>query len=631
MTLPAPCQWCTTTEAAISLADGQRIPLLRPADPDRAERWARVLGAYEPQSRPRPPAPPGARIASIGSFQALGTLAAQTLGRPHSHHLDLHALTQSPGPGDGSLLVVAPAPALTLAALLPLLAACADQQTHVGLLTGRDEPGATFTLAKILAATRAKDRNGPAALIEGPTGRSHTLPDRSALPTRDALAGTWHSLILDGHGTAAHAHLGSTLLCGLTNAHEHDTAGQPIRGGCTAEHCKLDPSGRHPRRAPHEIATRTLALFVCNAIALGTTEQYPSDVNLALDALDGHPAAVLGLLRGDLETSTAEPTRTADLFLSGLALGQCTTLLNEEGNQRGITGASAVLLGDPEYRAHLPSTPRPAPGQPIAPATSVPAHDSTDETTLWTAALREADAFEHALRASLRTRPDRALGNCLDTMTKQRTQATEVLWQAVREPDHPDHPLVLQELADGWARAALTICSATASGAFSRQWDAARIHHQVDHHSDAGPCAYCGAPRTREHLRSPLLAPRTAIQCPRCGPAVNLPGHNHPIDIRAPHVLQPGQAATITITLPSSAAGLVHVHLRPRTTSNGPYDHTLFTASPGPHTITLAMPQYPTPELDRLWIIHAQRFRLAFYQERIPTISFGRNNERGPT
>ncbi|NUK16248.1 hypothetical protein [Streptomyces lunaelactis] len=78
--------------------------------------------------------------------------------------------------------------------------------------------------------------------------------------------------------------------------------------------------------------------------------------------------------------------------------------------------------------------------------------------------------------------------------------------------------------------------------------------------------------------------------------------------------------AEIALLRPESAGGVLAVHLRPRSTRRGSYDHRVIAAPPGPHTIRLTMPEHPMPELDRLWVVHAHRFHIAYYQQRLPVL-----------
>ncbi|WP_329431258.1 hypothetical protein OG339_47700 (plasmid) [Streptosporangium sp. NBC_01495] len=62
------------------------------------------------------------------------------------------------------------------------------------------------------------------------------------------------------------------------------------------------------------------------------------------------------------------------------------------------------------------------------------------------------------------------------------------------------------------------------------------------------------------------------------------------------------------------------MHLRPRTTRLSPYGHQRLPATAGTHVITFTVPHDLLPELDRLWVIHADRFALSFHQQRIPAL-----------
>ncbi|MFF7249918.1 hypothetical protein ACFZBU_39215 [Embleya sp. NPDC008237] len=617
-TLPAPYRWSSGPADALAHSHAGHVPVIRPAETDRADRMRRVLAWYATDPRaPRPAAPAGARIASVGPHRTLGDLAATVLGRPHHHAAGLDEL-----PDDlagGSVLVIAPAEHLTLAALVPYLTRQAARDTTVGFLTGRDVAAITFALAKTHAAHTAHT-HAASALIDGTTGLSRLLPaPGQGIATPDALARSWRTLIVDAHGSAAHAALGPAILCGLTGTREHTTTGTEIPDGCTRRHCKTDTTGgRIPTLAPHDLKTEILALFVCNAIALGATEQYPSDVNLALDAVEGHPAAVLGLLRGDLNTTDTEPQAAATLLHAGHTLGHCVRALDHDGAARGIHGPSTVLLGDPELRPHrtgappdmrLRRLPSPSPSPPCEPA-------------LQLAVLSEAAAFEHALRASLRIRPDAELAACLDRLRAHHTAAVDHLLDTSSASTDLHEP---RDIARAWAETALSISATTSGGAYARQVAAAHAHHRVQHLTPTDPCPYCRAPRHREHHTSRLgHSPRTAIHCPRCGPALSEPADAPACTVDVPRALHPGAPVLVRVSIATAGTGTdipCAVHLRPRTTRAGSHDHAFANIAPGtPHTFTLAMPARPIPELDRIWVIHADGFRLSFRQFRVPSL-----------
>ncbi|MEE1744063.1 hypothetical protein [Streptomyces sp. JV184] len=619
--LPDGYRWASTLTDAARLLDEATVPVLRPAT-ERAERWADILHTY-PSPDLTQGAPRHARVVSLAGHEDLGELVARALGRPH-HVLDPARLHEPRvlGSNGGSILIVARSRALTLSVLMPLLDAAARQNTLAGFLTGRDDAACTFAAAKLLASR--PDQAGPArtAFLDGTTGLTHVLtsgrPDQRSTLT-DVLASDFDSLMIDAHGSAAHASLGTVTLCGLSGPAEHGPDGKPLVGGCTPTACKTDPMGRTRPLAPHALRTRVLGLFVCNAITLGEAEQYPSDVSLALDAVEGHPRAVLGLLRGDLDTSGHEPRLTTASLHSGARLGQIAALLDADGHRRDIRGPSVILLGDPEQQLHEPDTAIAAPAPP-APATARTVADA-EALSDWRVRLADAEALEHGLYASLARRPDADLSTCVEEMASYRQTALETLLAAARTPDKRWEERI-EEQSLQWGRAVLELLICTRGGAFSRQLIAARAHHVTAHWAPAPACGYCGAPREFEHLTSPLsLTDRRTLRCPRCGPALSLPPTLHPLDISVPPALRPGQPAEIHVTFPEQARGLFAVHLRPRSTRRGSYDHAALAVAPGRHTIALTLPLTDTPlELDRLWVVHADRFHVAYHQQRLPLL-----------
>jgi hypothetical protein len=602
-------------------APGQEIPVLRPAQADRAERWAAVLHHYPPTT-PRPPAPPGAQVASLPGDEHLGAFVAQALGRPH-HPLASHSFDEpgALGPAGGSLLLVAPARRLTLSVLMPLMSALARQDTTAGFLTGRDVPAVTFAAAKVLAKLPPETDTPCSGLLDGTTGLARILtadrPD-DRVPLAPMLTGSWSSLLVDADGSGSHAALGVVTLCGRTGATELTLDGVPLPGGCTSGRCKTDPSGRIRPVPPHTLRARVLALFVCNAITLGE-EQYPSDLSLALDALEGFPEAVLGLLRGDLDTSSTEPRLLAAALHSGARFGHCAALLNTDASHRGIRGPSLVLLGDPEQHLHASRAapavrPRPRPADAAGPA--------VQDLQYWQRRLADAEAFEHGLHASLARRPDGGLVDCLTEMAAHRASAVTALHSALRSDAPADEwKHQLDELSLLWAHTVLSILSRTRGGAFARQLTASRAHHRTVRWSPAPQCPYCGAPREYQHLTSPLgLTDLRTLRCPKCGPALSLPASLQPLQISAPAGLTPGKGTEVAVDLPPGSAGLLAFHLRPRTTRRGPYDHVVLAAVPGRRTAALAVPEQVVAELDRLWAVHAYHFHLAYHQLRLPVL-----------
>ncbi|WP_331769238.1 hypothetical protein OG948_36220 (plasmid) [Embleya sp. NBC_00888] len=238
------------------------------------------------------------------------------------------------------------------------------------------------------------------------------------------------------------------------------------------------------------------------------------------------------------------------------------------------------------------------------------------------AALGEAAAFEHALRASLRIRPDAELAACLDRLRAHHTAALYHLPDTGNTSAEPHEP---RDIARAWAETALSISATTSGGAYARQVAAAHAHHRVQHLTRTDPCPYCRAPRHREHHTSRLgHTPRTVIHCPRRGPALSEPADAPACTVDIPPAPHPGAPVLVRVLIGTGDADTdipCAVHLRPRTTRHGPHDHAFASIAPGtPHTFTLAMPARPIPELDRIRVIHADGFRLSFRQFRVPCL-----------
>ncbi|MFJ2807848.1 hypothetical protein [Kitasatospora sp. NPDC087271] len=625
--LPDGYAWAIGLDHAQALLTDATVPLLATGEQARDERIAAVLARYGTAAGPLPrPARACARVVSTGDDPRLGRLAATALGRPHHHYPTLTQALADPGPAGGSVLLTADPAHLTLADLLPALDTWTRHGTRLGLLTGRDVPAAVFLLAKILAAPSTP--NGASALIDGTTGRSRHLhkPGAPRLTTADAIGSPWRTLLVDAHGSAAHAHLGTAVLCGLPGDAERTTrTGHLVPGGCTPTRCKAAPSSGLTIHHPHDLHADVLGLYVCNAITLGPDEQYPTTVNLALDAVDGHPAAVFGLLRGDADTATEDPHAAADLLHTGADLGTVTMDTNRRAAERGLTGPAAILLGDPDHHPHpvhsdRPATPAPRTSPPRPPA--VLALEQDRELADWTQRTAEAALFEAALGDSLARRPDPGLDQCLRSMGEARSGAQTLLRRAAPTGllDHEE----LERLADQWAEHALALLTRTRGGAFGRQLTALRATHRILRTTPAQPCPHCAMPLTAEHLTS-VLGPcnRIAVTCPRCGPAHSRPADQPPLTVHAPAAVHPGRRFTLTVDGPER--GLLVVHLRPRSSRSGSYAHATTDLAPGPLTVDLDVPTGLVPELDRLWLVNADRFHLALHQRRVPVLPAGCN------
>jgi hypothetical protein len=353
--LPAGYQWAATPEEAEKHLARRAVGLIHPGDHERARRWASVLSWYTPDGPDLalPALPSGGEqvVFSLGAESApVGRAAAYALNRAHRHFADIGALAEVDAPGGGSVLLAAPSALCTFATLAPLEQQWRATGTRWGLLTGRDTAGMFFSLAKIIAA-RAAPSGGLDAVIDGPRSQVRLMipgHSPSRLRMADAVAGDWRFLLIDAHGSGAHAYAAPFVLCGLSADVERTRDGAAVPGGCAPDHCKMAPPGTLRPLALRDLRAQAIALFVCNGITLGVGEQYPSDVSLALAAAEGHPAATLGLLRQDLDTEDLEPAAATRLLHAGWTLGHTAAFLADAADTRGTT-SSYALLGDPDW------------------------------------------------------------------------------------------------------------------------------------------------------------------------------------------------------------------------------------------------------------------------------------------
>lgn len=670
--LPAGCQWSDTVDDAVTALDAGRIPLLRPDDTDRARRWAQVMRWYAPLGHTPMTELAGAVVVSVGPVETIGHLAATALSRPHHHVTTSAAAAELPA--SRSVLLVATGPDCALDALTPALDMWTHLHTQVGLLTGRDTAGIVFSLAKILAsrtsARAAPEANGNNALLDGPAGRARRLPHTNErLRFADVLTNDWLTVLVNAHGSGAHAWLGPYVLCGLTGTEERTGPGHVIPNGCTSSRCKLSPDGTLSPLHPHQLRTVFLGLFVCNAIAVGPNEQYPSDVSLAVDALEGHPAAVLGLIRGDADTNALEPAVSAHLLHAGTSFGEIVRLLTHAVAHRRIPHA-AIVLGDPEQalpataNAYTPAIALPqdpplalpvitSGGRPL-PALITPgrallaapdaaarvedvhtdAHSMLAQLSTWTSRLTEAHLVDDVLRATSTKRPHLTVEACLDVMGAARSEATRLVLSTIRSiqrlrahrvaglPADPRHDL--DQLAGRWAQAVTKLAIDSPSAVFSHLTEAVTAHHHFAHETTASPCGRCGAPRQRRYHSSPLpIENRTDICCPRCGLSTSRPDTGTELTLRTPQCLHPGHPLALSATLNAGQPvhGVLAVQLRSRSASQHSYaSHTCPASSGSVVTVMLDIPDDAEAELHRVWALFAHNFQLTFALHRIPAL-----------
>lgn len=661
--LPTGFCWADDLDTWRECTEAGQIALLRPTEPQRAARWANVAAFYGPQP-PLVPAPPPigqSLVVGVGATGSLAQSAAEVLGRGFVHVTDLPSAVAAPVPDGGSVLLTAPARDCSLAALIPLLHTWSHRSVRVGLLTGLDVPGLAFSLAKILAA-RTPPPPEADVLLDGLTGTARTglaFDERISLGT--AVAGRWRTAVVEAHGSGSHALLGPYSVCGLTGDRELDSDGEPLTGGCTLQQCRA--GGTLTPLPLRDLACRTLALFVCTAIILDPHEHYPSSVSLAHAALEGHPAAVIGMLHQDLPVN-AEPHLTGRLLAAGRPAGAVIADLNDAvGRTSGY-----LLLGDPDMTltklnqlgkppvftpwptrrptllAHTTSDRRLAAlmtrdgiwHESADPAVITDGHEEAlglrAELTGWLADLDAGTLFEDHLRAGVMAadRPKTHVVEGLKVMRRHREAARETalaalaLVQKTLRAGHgplPKLPDALAEHASNWAQTLAEMSMRSRFGMLNRLTAAATATHaRALGPTAGGSCGYCRTPLERTVWSGPLLGAvdRTRVACPRCGLLADrpeTPAHTK-VRLHAPMELVPGQTTRITIHLPETAPGVwLTVQLRDRNRHALAAHHR--PAAVGAIEVEMAVPADLQPEVHRIWALVVDRFLPAWHQIRV--------------
>lgn len=672
--LPAGFQWVSDIPGRVSTAEHSAVPVLWPGDTARAARWARVLQNYGPVPALEEAAvtEAGGCVVSLGDTDGVSRLAAIALGREH-HQLDEPFEAEMPRvPPGGSVLVVARASVCTFARLRPLLQRWARDGVRVGVLTGLDHAGMTFTLAKIVADRLGSAPSDAGQLhVDGTTGTAKATSGEK-VRLAEALGTAWHSIALDAHGSGSHATLGPFMLCGLAHDTERLSDGTPLPGGCTTGWCRAG-RGVLDQALMRDLQCRFLGLFVCNGITLSLREQFPSNVSLAFAALEGHAAHILGLLRQDADTSNLEPATALNLISSGCRYGEVAAHLSDDAAFRGFPTAY-LLLGDPDRTQDVAPEPRQchtapwpdgqmpnlpvisnARGEPIhvvltrhGPVLpSVSEHDHPHiadaehkanaviaELRQWLSGLDEASLIEDTLwsQTSATSKRKKVLVASLETM-REHSQAARLLalrglQQALlcrrrgRGAPEPVPHTQLHEHSHQWARALSQAADARA-GAF-RLWDALDANYTVFSAMSESACARCEAPQTRTTLTSPLsgLEDRVSVTCPRCGPGTHQPA-GEGLQVSIAEWLRPGKPVEIDTVISATSTeqhgeSLVSAQIQDRS-GLAALDSAQATVPDGRRQqLVLAVPPDLTADLHRIWVLAVRRFRVSLVQSRIP-------------
>ena len=337
--------------------DGRVLVVIAPDDPGRRRRWQHVLEWYLERAPPGPAARDPQTtdlVLSVGdAFRTPAELYARSRGR-RLLHVDASGTGIERAVSEGhwsSVLVVGATSCLDRSLLLRLAAS----RVPWGAVTALDVAGASFAVAKLIAASRvAGTRAGVLDVLAGTAVAIGTEPltvrkTRLAPEAvgRTALGAGWDRLALVAHGEAGHLNLESAVLCGLLGSRETGPAGALI-DGCRIDGetitCKRSNRDGVPAHAYGDLRAVDLGLFSCASAVLGD-ELYPSAVSGVLSAAEGFPARVIAIDRL-LTIEDWEPIAAMYLLGRGVGAGHVASLLNDVRERR--TGDRPYLIfGDP--------------------------------------------------------------------------------------------------------------------------------------------------------------------------------------------------------------------------------------------------------------------------------------------
>lgn len=627
--------WVADADRAAEVNLDSAIPVIEPPQLWRRYLWESVLRSYGLDSggtrRPDCARGDGHDVVGVGAEAAVpAAILAALLGRRSVQvdslaALERHMRSQTPA----SILGVALARGLSARHLERLTATASTCGVAIGVVTGRDIAGLTFSAAKLVAARRWLDE--PDLSLDGLAG---TQLDGDGLRRWDDVAATlserWRTLILLAHGEGAHARLGDLVICGVAEEREHHADGRAIDGCVRGVRCKRAPQGA--ARALLDVRARVLVLLSCNGLSLAG-ELYPSSASMALAAAESFPAAFLSATRRVvLESSHA--ALVYDALAAGATLGRAARLLNGDG----AVGAQPYLVcGDPCWApAGGAALERPGGGEGRA-ARSAPRGledrigdiggrlDELARRLVW------ASAFERALACGpARSRPAGALRL---TATRRRLEART--WLALREVEQGRQrgcwPGVLdaldaqvaQDVGD-WAQAAAALLH---DGAMDASF--AELLHFFSVPSAAQPanrCERCST--TTEHTVLSALLPglgrRVVVDCPVCGPLQEHAVGEPAVRLRGPASAVAGERAIVDLLVegshepPEWDAVWVVAQLSDKAV-DGSLSRLLRRHAAPADTVTLAIdvPLHASPDLQTLRVAVVGAVRVAFARWRI--------------
>jgi hypothetical protein len=341
-------------EAIATRYGGDMLPVLNCVDRVRVARWTRALDWYRSQaSTSVVAARPSDVVVSLDeAFSPVARSAARMLGRTlvAANLKDVHEATR----GATTALLIGERSLFGIDALDRVRS---KLQLPWGLATAYDLPGASFFVAKMVAANEARLERAPTVVdvLTADDGREVAR----ALGTHDD-----DLVILFAHGEAGHVNLESVVLCALGRSTEQDLSGASIDGCRLREGkhlCKRVREGGNAARvlSPADLPTFRLVILTCNGFS-AASEMYPSDLTTTLAVADGLPARFLSSDRVvPTDPNVKRLALAAAVDESGLSITRAVLDDLRDGDRLPRTYA---LLGDPlskakPHRAVLQSIP----------------------------------------------------------------------------------------------------------------------------------------------------------------------------------------------------------------------------------------------------------------------------------
>lgn len=616
-------QWYDTAAgyAAVAGRTSPRlpVPVLVPARPDLACRWADVLdrlygGPVATQ--------PGRRV--VVAWGAEAASAARVFAGAGGSRLVVaesldEVVAAVGGAPEAAAVVVGFAHRFTVAAVTRLTSTAGRP---LGVLCGRDEAALSFTVAKALLAPL--DAAAGTRLFDAP---SHRVADNPHLPADELLRDLRtpsRVAVLRSHGEGGHAKYAGVVVCGLLNAAEFPDAAD---AGCRREPraCKRAESTGAEVVFGDEITATVVCFLCCNGFNIAE-ELYPSPVSMALAMSEGNAGAVIAPTRPLVMPDTLLAALHAELE-RGAGLGEVVATLNRLGARLGQRDAF-VLLGDPCQTVAT------AGGQPAGALDEEPTELAKLRPWL-VAVLRHAERGRRvvrSLRSWLAGRADDLVADPARRLDDMERLALYALKWAETEPTGSAlHRLrrtttMIRLGVARWDEAMARILLEVRDTADA--FDLGHYDQLLSRIEDGGPCARCGTPTEAQLFGAgePVEQHRTAVLCRVCGPVREWGASGPSLVVRdSPAAVRGGDEVRIGVELafppatPRVVAGTrLRLRLFDKAADRCVYDETrVVPAEDGRSEFTFDVPEALGMDLHSVRLVAVSGFDVAYARVRV--------------